>query len=82
MSEQSNIWHTLAENALNGMFQASVPISVCARIQYESSDKIEGTKLSQHFLDCKRGIQDKFYDKMTPSEQCLFLLFCGESYEQ
>jgi hypothetical protein len=74
-----NIWHKLAEEALNGVFQSPVPVSVCGRLNFDYPG-IEGAKLGTHFLTCKRGIQDKFYDA-TPEEQCLFLLFCGESYE-
>lgn len=78
---EGNIWHTLAENALNGTFHPPVPVSVCGMIHFELPNKIQGFEMSLHFLDCKRGIQDKFYDG-TAEEQCLFLLFCGESYEQ
>lgn len=70
-----NIWHTLAENALDGKFSSNIegpPVSCCGL------NNDEGYRLF-HFMRKLDG--ESFYSDLTPSEQCLFLLFCGESYE-
>lgn len=71
-----NIWHTLAENALNGAFNKQSKLAVSERCS-----QIKGpSEITLHFTRCK-NLNEWFYDEMTPEEQCLFLLFCGESYE-
>lgn len=65
-----NIWHTLAENALNGKY--SVTKDAIPHFNGHSS-------CFYHYLEHK---QLEIFWYLTPEEQCLFLLFCGESYEQ
>lgn len=69
-----NIWHNLAENALVGKYDG----------QYRSiSQDIDETledSFSWYMTVRMDDIIGDFYG-MTPEEQCLFLLFCGESYE-
>lgn len=63
-----NIWHELAENALTRKYAS----------QYGDMCHFNDDEAFWHYMNCKCG--GLFYD-MTPEEQCLFLLFCGESYE-
>jgi len=65
---EGNIWHTLAENALNGAY---FPGSL--------SRDCTSNEMFRHTQEMMTA-WDSFYD-LEPEEQCLFLLFCGESYE-
>lgn len=74
MNLEQNIWHTLAENALNGKYHVSTVNGVGSELPHPYLG---------YFNDSydPHGSGDSFYIDMSNEEQCLFLLFCGESYE-
>lgn len=78
---QPNIWHILAEKALAGNFQPNTgreTVSYALRL-IESAARPRARKLMYFLEICQNGPMH-FY-LMTPEEQCLFLLFCGESFQ-
>ena len=68
-----NLFHTLAENALAGMY---TPHST----HYISTILEGNANMYWHIHDCMSGSGTDVY-LMEPKIQCLFFLFCGEMYE-
>lgn len=73
MKSETNIWHVLAEQALLGAYDIHSSVA----ISHESS--ILPFEYFIYFMGCK-DYDEQFYELET-EEQCLFLLFIGEMYE-
>lgn len=67
-----NIFHTLAENALAGMYTPESPHHITTAMNYEAG-------AYWHIAECF-GASDASLYLVEPEIQCLFFLFCGEMY--
>lgn len=76
----TNIWHTLAKNALNEQYNNPNAHGEYKGFVGQDIPCIGDDKEFNHFIHSIT--YNEFYMCLTPEEQCLFLLFCGESYEQ